>query len=306
MRKIVSVLSLLAFLCTGLPGVISDDLEASFDRLQQAEALNDPAVIKQLAAETCALARKVASQPAPESDLQKEVWTQQVERARSVEVYTEYALYTAAIQNEPAVTVDLLATLAQQNPKSKYLDEGYSRYFLALTQTGAGAKIPAIAEAALANLPNNEDLLMVLADSALGKKQNDKALSYADRLAAVLTKHPKPESVSAEYWQHKRDQQLGRAHWIAGVVHCDKTDYMKGDKSLRLALPLIGDNKDMRAAALFYLGVANFQLGAQTLNKARVQEAIKFSEEAASFKNPYTMQAWRNVQAMRAHVAQMR
>jgi hypothetical protein len=302
----VSVLSLVALLGAGPFVVVSDDLEDAFESLKQAETLKDPALIKRLAVETCALAREVIFLPPPESDFEKEAWTQQVERARTIELYTEYALYNAAVQNPPAITVDLLATLEQQNPKSKYLAEGYPRYFLVLNQTGAGAKIPSIAETALQHFPENEDLLMVLADSALGKQQKDKALVYADRLASVLAKHPKPESLSAADWQRKRNQQLGRAHWIAGIVRCDKTDYLKGDRSLRLAMPLIGDNKEMRAAALFYLGVANFQLGATTFNKARVLEAIKFSEEAASYENPYTMQAWRNIQAMKAHAFQMR
>jgi hypothetical protein len=295
-----------ALLSAGPIVVDSDDLEASFESLKQAEALNDPSLIKQRAVETCDLAREIIFLAPPESDFEKEIWKQQVERAGSIELYTEYALYTAAIQNPPAIAADLLTTLEQQNPKSKYLDEGYPRYFLALTQTGAGAKIPAVAEAAVQHFPENEDLLLVLADSALSKQQQDKALSYADRLAAVLAKHPKPESMSAADWQSKRNQQLGRAHWIAGIVRCDKTDYVKGDKSLRLAMPLIGDNKDMRAAALFYLGVANYQLGATTFNKARVLEAIKFSEEVASYTNPYTTQARRNIQAMKAHAFQMR
>lgn len=302
----VSVVSLLALLSAGPVVVVSDDLEDAFESLKQAETLKDPALVKQMAVETCALAREVIFLPPPESDFEKEAWAQQIERARTIEQYTEYALYTAAVQNPVAVTADLLSTLEQQNPKSKYLAESYPRYFLALNETGAGAKIPAIAEAALQHFPENEDLLMVLADSALGKQQKDKALSYADRLVSVLAKHPKPESLSAADWQRKRNQQLGRAHWIAGVVRCEKTDYFKGDKSLRLAMPLIGDSKEMQAAALFYLGVANFQLGATTLNKARVLEAIKFSEQAASYENPYTMQAWRNVQAMKAHATQMR
>jgi hypothetical protein len=306
MHRSVFVLSLMALLNAGTIVEDSVELEASFESLKQAEAQQDPALIKQLAVDTCALARKIIVLPSPESDAEKETWKQQVERAGSVQLHAEYALYTAAIQNEPAITVDLMSTLEQQNPKSKYLDEGYPYYFSALNQTGEGAKILPIAEAAIKHLPENEDMLVMLAESALGKQQNDKALGYADRLAAVLVKHPKPENMPAADWQKKRDQQLGRAYWIAGVVRCEKADYAKGDRNLRLAMPLIGKSQEMRAAALFYLGVANFQLGATTFNKARVLEAIKFSEEAASFTNPYTTQARRNIQAMQAHAVQMR
>ena len=42
-----------------------------------------------------------------------------------VEKYTEYVLYATALKAEPAVTVDLLSELEQQNPDSQYLDEAY-------------------------------------------------------------------------------------------------------------------------------------------------------------------------------------
>jgi len=62
----------------------------------------------------------------------------------------------------------------------------------------------------------------------------------------------------------------------------------------------------MMAAALFYLGVANYQLGSATRNKARVLEAAKFSDQAAAIKGPYSDQAWRNAQIMRTEAGKMR
>ena len=56
------------------------------------------------------------------------------------------------------------------------MDMAYPVYFQALTKTGAADKIPAVAESALKNLPENEDLLATLAESALAKKDSAKAL----------------------------------------------------------------------------------------------------------------------------------
>lgn len=306
MIRSVSVMGLAALLTAGSFVIVSDDLEDAFDSLKQAESRKDPALIKQMAVQTCALARSVMYSPLPESEAEKEAWKQLVERAQSIETYTEYALYATAVQGPPAITVDLISTLEQQNPKSKYLDQAYAMYFLALNQTGQAAKIPAIAEAAIAHLPENEDLLMVLADAAMSKKQNERALGYAERLISVLEKHPKPEGVSATDWQRKCHQELCRAHWIAGILRCEKSDYIKGDKNLRLAIASLPTNDAMRASALFYLGVANYQIGTTTLNKSRVLEAIAFSEQAAAIESPYAMQAWRNVQAMKRYAHQMR
>ena len=67
----------------------------------------------------------------------------------------------------PDVLVDLISTLEQYNPKSKYLGAAYGQYLVALDKTGAKAKIPAIAEKALANFPENDDLLMYMTETAM-------------------------------------------------------------------------------------------------------------------------------------------
>jgi hypothetical protein len=62
----------------------------------------------------------------------------------------------------------------------------------------------------------------------------------------------------------------------------------------------------MSAAALFHLGVVNYQLGKMLLSKARVLEAAKFSEQAAQIRGPYGPQAWRNAQVMKTEAQKMR
>jgi tetratricopeptide (TPR) repeat protein len=302
----LAALSFAVLLIARAAPTVPDDLENAFQNLQQAESKKDPAQVKKLATETCALARQAASSPAPEGEDEKEAWTKRVAYARDVELHTEYALYATAVQGQPATTVDLLSTLEQQNPKSKYLEEAYGAYILALNQTGAASKIPAVAEKAIAHFPNGEDLLLVLADTALNRQQSERARGYAERLVAVLSKHPKPEGMAAADWERKRSTALGRGYWIAGFVHSEKTQYYEADKDLRAALPFIKGNEAMMAAALFYLGVANYQLGSATRNKARVLEAAKFSDQAAAIKGPYSDQAWRNAQIMRTEAGKMR
>src|SRR4029077_6543840 len=117
--------------------------------------------------------------------------------AKSAQVYVESALAGTAIQSQPAVLVDLIAALEQYNPKSKSLGEAYGSYLVALDKTGAKAKIPPIAEKALANFPENDDLLLYMTETAIKRKYPDRALNYANRLSAALNKHGKPEALSA-------------------------------------------------------------------------------------------------------------
>lgn len=300
------VLSMMVLL-VGAPAVVrTQDLESTYQSLKDAEAKNDAASVKKLSAETSALARAAIAEAAPEAAEEKDAWTKRVAYARDVDSYSEYALYAVAVKSPPATTVDLLAALEEQNPKSKYLDEGYTNYLYALSQSGASAKIPAIAEKGLANFPDNPDLLLFMADHCYSAKQSDRALGYANRLVASFGKHPKPEGVSEADWEKKKGAALGRGYWYAGVISGEKNQYAASDKSLRAALPLIKGNDAMMGPALFYLGVANYNLGKMTLNKAKVLEAAKFSDQCAAITGPYAEQAWKNSAAMKAEAAKMR
>lgn len=283
-----------------------DDIEETFKQLKAAEAAKDAALVKQFAVETCNLAKKRATEPPPENDAQKEWWAKHLVYLQDVQSHAEYALFSTAIQSPPAATVDLLSTLEQLNPASKYLDDAYPSYFFALSKTGAAAKIPAVAERALKNFPNNEDALVVMADSAMDRKQTDRAAVFAERAIAVLAKHPKPDGLPAADWERKRSLATGRCRWIAGVAHGEKGQHYEADRDLRAALPLIAGNDTMTASALFYLGVANYQLGAAMRDRARILEAAKFSDQAAAIKGPLSQHAWRNAQAMRAEAQKLR
>jgi len=278
----------------------AQDLETSFQSLKDAEAKNDAALVKKLSAETSALAKQAIAEPAPAAEEDKQAWTNRVTYAREVESYTEYVLYAVAVKSPPAVTVDLMATLEQANPKSKYLDQGYAAYLYALSQAGATAKIPAIAEKALANFPENMDLLLFLTG-------HSKSQAYANRLVAAATKQTKPpEGVAAADWEKKRTAALGEGYYVSGVDSFAKSQWVAADKSLRAALPLIKGNDAWTSEALFDLGVANYQYGKMTLNKARILEGAKFSDQCAAMPGPRAEQAWKNSAAMKTEAGTMR
>ena len=121
--------TIVVLLLAGSVPAISEELEECFGKLKEAAVSKDAALVKRLAVETYALARKQAAVPAPDTDVEKETWTNRVGYLHDVETYTEYLLYTTALAAPAAVTVDLLATLEQQNADSKYLDQAYVSYF---------------------------------------------------------------------------------------------------------------------------------------------------------------------------------
>ncbi|MGA2268300.1 MAG: hypothetical protein ABSH44_07505 [Bryobacteraceae bacterium] len=308
----LSVLGIAIFLMTG-PVVVADELDDTYQSLQNATAKKDAPEVKKLAVQACELARKVISASEPTSAIEKEDWPNRVKYAKEIEAYTEYALYATAVQSEPAVMVDLLGTLEQQSPKSKYLDQGYEAYLAALRQAGKDAEIPAIVEKALVIFPNNPDLLLVAANNAQVKKQADRAISLGNRLVAAANQRQKPEAVTAADWERKRSLWLGRGYWIAGVVAGEQSTapggrnlWAQANKNLRAALPYIKGEPALLGPALFFLGVANYQLGLMTNNKAQVLEGAKFSDQCAAIEGVYQQLGSNNAQNIKNAAARMR
>jgi hypothetical protein len=283
-----------------------DQLDESYAALKKAVESKDAAQVKKLDADIHKMVSDELSKPAPTDPDEKKAWGERNEYIKSVDEYTEYALFATALQLPAAEQVDMFATLEAQNPKSKYLDEGYGGYILALTQSGAAAsKITAIAEKGLAAIPDQPDLLFYMANATL-QKQPDRALTYANRLIASMNKRAKPENLSAADWEKKKAVSLGRGYWIAGCIYATKNQYVNADKDLRAALPLIKGNDGETGPALFYLGMVNYQLGKMTNNKAKVLEAAKFSEESAAIPGPVADQARHNAIAMKNDAQAMR
>jgi hypothetical protein len=301
----LSVVGIAIFLMTG-PVVVADELDDTYQSLQDAVAKKDAALVKKLAVPLFELARKVSTAPEPTSAIEKEDWPNRVKYAKEAEGYAEYALYATGVQADAATMVDLLGLLEAQSPKSKYLDQGYQAYLAALRQVGKEADIPAIVDKAVVNFPSNPDLLLVAATSAQAKKQTDRAISLANRLVTAANARPKPEAMAAADWERQKSAWLGRGYWISGVSTGEKSLYALSNKSLRAALPYIKGEPALMGPALFYLGLDNYQLGKMTNNKKQVLEGATFSDQCAAIAGPFQDQAYRNSMAMKADANNMR
>jgi hypothetical protein len=146
-----------------------------------------------------------------------------------------------------------------------------------------------------------------LANSAMTRQQNDRALALAKKSLAVLEANPtKPAGLEQADWEKRRTLAIGTAHWIAGVVEANKNDFFSANKDLRAALPVVKDKPDMNAATLFYLGLASYQVGRQTLNRNQILEGARFSEQCAAISGQYQAKAYENAKAMKKEAAAMR
>lgn len=290
------------------PKAPSEGLDASYQNLKNAEEQKDSGLILKWAVETVRAAREVIKAPEQEPGALNDPESRKarLEFARTAKVHGEYALCTAALaEKDRQKMMALFETLERESPDSQYLPQLYSPYMSALTQGGKPDQAYAFAAKSIGKSPSNEDLLLILADGAMTRKQFDKAAGFGTRLASVMTSKAKPETVAASDWERKRSLMLGRGYYIAGLSYANISNHMRADKNLRAALPYIKGEPALAAPAYFFLGVANYNVARATLDQARMKEAIRFSEQAVAIPGPYQEQAQKNVWAMQQDLARL-
>jgi tetratricopeptide (TPR) repeat protein len=295
---------LLAF---GQAAETSDDLHTVYANLKAAEEKKDTDAIKKWATEASRQARSIIQSTAPADAAEAASHQARVDFARQVEAYADYSLYVAALRApDAAQRIELFELLEQQTPKSDYVPQLYSLYGGALAQTGQQTKLLQFAEKGIARDPNNEDLLAILADGALARKQWERAATFASRLTSVMSSHPRPEGLPVGDWERKRSALLRSGYYIAGIAYAAVNKYPQADKNLRAALPMIKGDDQMTAAALFHLGVANYNLARVTHNKPQMREAVAFSEECGKIRSAFQDQAIKNAWGMKQEMDRMR
>jgi tetratricopeptide (TPR) repeat protein len=284
-----------------------NDLEATYANLKAAVGKKDPDLVVKWSAATSALAKKAAG-AAKAADEEDEQFAKKVEYAKQVDTYTEYSLYATAAQlQDPPKIIALSKELETRNANSQYLVQLYPTYFIAQRQAGDVAGAVETGERAAAKNAANEDMLLVMADYYMQQKKDPaKVIACSNKLVEYLGAKQKPEGMSDADWDKKKTTTLGVANWMAGVTYASQSNWAETDKSLRAALPLIkGGDATMNAAALFHLGVANYNMGKASRSRATMGEALKFSEQCAAMASPFKAPAAGNARAIRAEMLKL-
>jgi tetratricopeptide (TPR) repeat protein len=295
-----AVLALTSFALAQQAGSRTAEIESAYAKLKEAEGKKDADGVLEWGEKTSQAARAVVAAPKPEKADEVELWVNAVDYAKQVDTYTEYSQFATAIGGVPgAKIIALTESIEKRNPKSEYLTKVYPSYIVALNQAGQSAKIMSVAESRIAVEPNNEDLLLVLADGFMNQKNAEKSSLYAVRLVEALKTRTKPEGLSDADWEKKKTAATARGYWISGVNHAEAKRYKDADEALRAALPLIQGQPNLQAPALFYLGVSNYNLGKPVKDKKRIADAIKFNDECAKLTSPFRDLAAKNSRSMR-------
>jgi hypothetical protein len=272
------------------------DMDGAYFALKATVAKEDIAQAKKWSARTSEAARKNISSAKPTDDQGK----QQLEYAKQVDEYSEYALYVLALKAQPKDEVDLVDTLIKQNPKSQYLPEVANSYFAALNKAGEGAKAcPAAMKMAV---DKNAEAMLYSADCSWRANRADAVISYAAKATEAVSTRTKREGASDSDWASQKNALLGSASFYTGVGYTMQMRYGPANKALRAALPSVKSNSQLYAIALFDLGLANYSLGKPVGDKAQMREGLKYFQQSAEIASPMQDQASRNAKLVLAEL----
>jgi len=281
--------------------VWASDLSDAFDELKAAETKKDPDGVKVHASEVFKLAKTELALPKPADAADVDHWKERQTYAKDVEVQAEYALAATAVATQDAgKTVALVDDLIAQNPKSQYLNSCARSYITALKKVSPAKALTGAQEILTAD-PNQEDALYELAVGTMSKP--DEAGRYATRLVNAVKVKSKPEGQAEADWERTKNAYLGQGYYIMGAAACTKQSWQDCDKSIRSALPLIGKEPTLAGPATFYLGLADYRLAKLTDDRAKMEEALRYSQQSAAIPGPMQGQAQNNATAIKAELA---
>ncbi len=271
-----------------------DHLEAAHQNLKAAEAKKDPDLIRKWSDRTSQIARKVMASPQPKEADEVDEWKRGVDFAKQLDTYTEYSLYAAALQTQdPRKRIELAESLGARTPKSQYSGQAAQIQFDAYRQLGDNARLLAFSEKTLQTDQSSEDMLAMVSNEYVEKKRDpDKVVAYSAKIVELMNTKPKPEGVSDEDWARKKKTLSGLAHYMSGLAQYNQKKYSPADKELRAAIPLVEGNDQLKAATLFYAGLANYSM-------KNIPDALRFNQQCAAIKSPYQAKAAENVKVMR-------
>jgi hypothetical protein len=273
------------------------DMDAAYYALKAAVAKEDLVQAKKWSARTLESARKIISSAKSSADADEK---QQLEYAKQVDEYSEYALYVLALKAQPKDEVDLVDTLIKQNAKSQYLSQVANSYFAALTKAGETAKVCPAAEKMAVD--KNAEAMLAAADCSWRGNHAERVVALAGKAAEIVGTRAKPEGVSDSDFANQKAALLGSANFYTGVGYTMQMRYGPANKALRASLSAVKSNSQLYAIALFDLGLANYTLGKPVGDKAQMRQGLQFFQESAGISGPMQDQASRNAKLVLAEL----
>ncbi|HLG98404.1 MAG TPA: hypothetical protein VKX49_18955 [Bryobacteraceae bacterium] len=258
-----------------------NELDLGYNAIKAAEGKGDVQQVKKWAERTADIAQKITSAgKAPANDEDKA----DLEHAKEVGTYAEYALYAAASKSRDTKAItDLGESLQKINPKSQYMWLMTPRYLASLGGKGCGE-----ASKLSAADPKNAEAMLFEADCNWRGSRSSAVIASANKALEALNSRPKVEGGNEA-------GKIATANFFIGAGNAMEQRWGPANKSLRAALPGLKGEPTYEANALFDLGLANYTLGKAIGDKGQMREGLRYFEQAAAMKSNVQGQAAQNV-----------
>jgi tetratricopeptide (TPR) repeat protein len=223
------------------------------------------------------------------------------EYSKGVLQYVEYSLYSSGIRaTDPKTKIAMLDALREHFPKGQYAENPavYDAYVAGYQQTGEMDKAVGIMTEAVESQGDNpnERYLYALAENALGKREDDSAEQYAERLVEVMGKKQPPEGVSPEQWQQQKDLFTAYGHFVLGRLFTLKENFREGRRHLLEAVkPMEAQGGQPYGTLAYFLGICYVKLDVGGDN---IPAATRWMGIAAKTENPFQAEAKKTLSAI--------
>jgi hypothetical protein len=239
------------------------------------------------------LAETESVKPKPEDADDEALWQGQVDYAKGVAQWLEWATNTAGVsQTDPAQQIVWMDRLRNDYPDSQYAKGLETKYVAAYQGVGDQAKMVEAMKAAVDGGFQDEGYLYTLGEDAVNKQDIDGALMYANQTISLLETKAKPEGMADEDWEAHKAKFSAYSNYVIGkaeVTRNTRQAFRDGRTALLTTVDLLKAEGGQRYHVLaYYLGICYVQLDIKGDNK---RQALQWMGEAAKTEGPFQQQA---------------
>ena len=254
-----------------------NDLDIVVSLVNVAQAMKDDGKIVDYAVRGAAIFNSIATQPKP-ADLSEDDWktriAQDQDSERSNYEFLEAAAYNAiADEQDPGKRMTFIEKFTPAFPRSRFEQPVSQLALYSLQQLNQPQRLESYGEKTLAANADSIPTLLMLANAyAEDPKQEAKAITYANKVIAIVGKNPNPDK--------NQKVAAGVAHSTLGYAYMKEEKFTSAVTELKTAVAMLQDDQQAQQAALFRLGFSYAKLN----HKA---DSVAALQKAAAMDGPY-------------------
>jgi len=253
------------------------DLDIVVSLVNVAQAMKDNGKIVDYAVRGAAIFNSIATQPKP-ADVSEDDWKARVAdeqgSAHSDYEFVEAAAYNAiADEQDPNKRMSYIEKFTPAFPESRFEQPVSQLALYSLQQLNQPQRLESYGEKALAANAESIPTLLMLANAySEDPKQEAKAITYANKVIAIVAKNPNPDK--------NQKVAAGVAHSTLGYAYMKEDKFTSAVTELKTAVGMLQDDPQAQQAAYFRLGFSYAKLD-------RKADSVAALQKAAGMDGPY-------------------